>query len=65
MAVFADGASSSVESLHGAQERSMARAAAMRTERYDQLRVMPMSLMGHFRQIDPLPTLSACPLCLR
>jgi hypothetical protein len=21
-----------------------------------------MSLMGHFRQIDPLPTLSACPL---
>jgi hypothetical protein len=22
----------------------------------------PMSLMGHFRQIDPLPTLSACPL---
>jgi hypothetical protein len=22
----------------------------------------PMSQMGHFRQIDPLPTLSACPL---
>jgi hypothetical protein len=22
----------------------------------------PMSLMGHFRQIDPLPTFSACPL---
>jgi hypothetical protein len=22
----------------------------------------PMSLMGHFRQIGPLPTLSACPL---
>ena len=23
---------------------------------------LPMTEMGHFRQIDPLPTLSACPL---
>jgi hypothetical protein len=25
-------------------------------------REQPMSQMGHIRQIDPLPTLSACPL---